>query len=187
MKQPKLLLPWGKTSILGHQSRTWHTLNACQIAVVCGTVDDSIHQELDRLDFPRSGRILNPRPDRGMFSSIRCAAQWPGWQPGLTHWAITLGDQPHLKLETLQALLEVSAAQPSKICQPRRAGHLRHPVLFPKRLFSKLKTSNALTLKQFLQPFANQIASCEVGDPGLDLDIDDPHDYERALALHQSS
>jgi molybdenum cofactor cytidylyltransferase len=187
MKQPKLLLPWGNTSILGHQLRTWHALGASQIAIVCASESDSIHKELDRLDFPLSGRILNPEPDQGMFSSIRCAARWPGWQPGLTHWAITLGDQPHLRVETLEALLKLSAAQPAKICQPFRLGHLRHPVVLPKKFFLQLKDSNASTLKDFLRPFAKQIAGCEVNDPGLDLDIDEPEDYQRALALNKNS
>src|SRR5947207_3201102 len=81
MKQPKLLLPWGPTSVVGHQIRVWQTLRVRQIAVVCGAGDDPIRKELDRLDFPPSNRIPNPDPDQGMFSSIRCAAQWPGWQP----------------------------------------------------------------------------------------------------------
>lgn len=187
MKQPKLLLPWGSTSILGHQIRTRHALGACQLAIVCASESDSIHKELDRLNFPSSNRILNPDPEQGMFSSIRCAAQWPGWQSDLTHWAITLGDQPHLRTTTLRTLLKLSAAQPAKICQPLRLGHLRHPVVLPKKFFLLLKDTTALTLKDFLRPFAKQIASCEVNDPGLDLDIDEPQDYQRALALPQDS
>src|SRR5258707_4016634 len=89
MKQPKLLLPWGKTSVLGHQIQTWQTLGARQIAVVCAAGDASIRAELDRLEFPPSCRIPNPGPEAGMFSSIICAAPWDGWKPGLTHCVIT--------------------------------------------------------------------------------------------------
>lgn len=187
MKRPKLLLPWGRTSVLGHQIQTWQTLRGRQIAVVCAAGDASIRAELDRLDFPASGRISNPEPEAGMFSSIRCAAQWNGWRPGLTHWAITLGDQPHLRVQTLQALLKLSAAQPAKICQPLRLGHLRHPVILTKKILLLLEDSSAPTLKEFLRPFAADIASCEVDDPGLDLDIDEPQDYEMALALHRAT
>jgi CTP:molybdopterin cytidylyltransferase MocA len=162
-------------------------LGASQTGIVCASEADSIHKELDRLNFPASCRIPNPNPDEGMFSSIRCAAQWSGWQPGLTHWAITLGDQPHLRAETLKALLKLSAAQPDKICQPLRLGHLRHPVVLPKRFFLLLKDATALTLKDFLSAFKKQITSCEIDDPGLDLDIDEPSDYKRALALHRAS
>ena len=43
--------------------------------------------ELDRLGFPPGNRIPNPDPQRGMFSSIQCAAAWGGWDPALNCWA----------------------------------------------------------------------------------------------------
>src|SRR5262245_31955866 len=96
MGRPKLLLPWGKTSVLGHLIGQWEGLGAKQIAVVCAEGDSAMHAELNRLEVPHVGRSLNPAPGRGMFSSIRCAAEWSGWRDGLTHWVIVLGDQPHL-------------------------------------------------------------------------------------------
>src|ERR1035438_4891955 len=90
MGRPKLLLPWGKTSVLGHLIAQWQALGAKQIAVVCAAADQAVFVELERLGFPATNRICNPAPDRGMFSSVQCAAQWEGWQPALTHWAIVL-------------------------------------------------------------------------------------------------
>src|SRR3989442_15619712 len=92
MGRPKLLLPWGKTSVIGHLIGRWQELGAQQIAVVCAAGEPSIQEELDRLRFSRANRISNPAPERGMFSSIQCAARWFGWEAGLTHWAIVLGD-----------------------------------------------------------------------------------------------
>jgi molybdenum cofactor cytidylyltransferase len=184
MGRPKLLLPWGKTSVLGQQLQSWQELSARQIAVVCAGGDELMRTEMDRLNFPASDRIQNPQPERGMFGSIRCAAQWPGWSAGLTHWAITLGDQPHLRLETLRALLQFSATQPGRVCQPRRLGHLRHPVILPKEVFRQLAQTSAPTLKEFLKPISGEIAACDIDDAGLDLDLDTPADYERAVALY---
>src|SRR5262245_7381093 len=118
MGQPKLLLPWRQTSVLGHLLETWSALKARQIAVACARGAQAIDDELDRLTFPKENRIYNPAPDRGMFSSIQCAADWGGWNPELTHWIITLGDHPQLKQETLQALLDFSATQGDRIWQP---------------------------------------------------------------------
>ena len=139
--------------------------------------------ELDHLKFRAGNRILNPQPELGMFSSICCASRWPGWVPGLTHWAITLGDQPHLRPETLQALLAFSAQQPASVCQPRCAGRLRHPVILPKEPFLRLRDAGCSTLREFLRSLPEEPASCDIDDPGLDFDIDTPADYERALAL----
>lgn len=183
MGRPKMLLPWGATSVLGHLIGQWQTLGAAQIAVVCAVGDAAVPEELRHLGFPVDHCIVNPTPESGMFSSIQCAAHWLGWKPSLTNWAILLGDQPHLRPETLRALLEFAAARPEKICQPSRAGRPRHPVLLPAATFAQLKNSSAENLKQFLQTQAADLALCEMEDPGLDMDIDQPSDYERALQM----
>jgi molybdenum cofactor cytidylyltransferase len=183
MGKPKLLLPWGKTSVLGHLVEQWRALRARQAAVVCAPADQAILAELDRLGIPARNRLCNPAPDRGMFSSIQCAAQWAGWNAGLTHWAIVLGDQPLVRLDTLRKVLEFSAARSEMICQPVRGGHGRHPVVLPKTAFLALASSPAATLKEFLQARAGEVVLCPVDDPGLDVDIDRPEDYERAVKL----
>src|SRR5262245_11470944 len=176
MGRPKLLLPWGKTSVLGHLIGQWEGLGAKQIAAVCAEGDNGMHAELNRLEVPHVGRILNPAPGRGMFSSIRCAAEWSGWKDGLTHSVIVLGDQPHLSRAACQRLLEFSQSRPGSVCQPRQGGHRRHPVVMPKVIFKKLANSTAADLKEFLGDCQTEF--CESEDEGLGLDIDRPDDYE---------
>ena len=181
-----MLLPWRDTSVLGHLLRTWTILGAEQIAVVCAEKASEIHTELDRLDFTRQDRIVNPKPELGMFSSIQCAARWPNWQTSLTNFAVVLGDQPHLLRRTLEQLLDFAAAHPGNICQPLRNGRRRHPVILPRETFTKLGEFSGADLKQFLNSAPESLAGCEVNDPGLDLDLDSPADYERAKALADS-
>ncbi len=181
MGRPKLLLPWGNTTVVGHLVTQWTRLGARQIAVVSAPGAQALRDELGRIGFPAANRIVNPSPERGMFGSVQCAAQWPGWEPELTHWAITLGDQPHLRESTLRALLDFVTAQPVKICQPLRHGHRRHPVVLPRPAFEALRTSTASDLKHFLQARPDELAGFEADDAGLDLDLDEPADYERAL------
>jgi len=183
MGRPKLLLPWGQTSVLGHLLQKWNQLGAAQIAVVYAADAKMIAAELDRLDFSPANRIQNPVPESGMFSSIQCAANWEGWSSELTHWLITLGDQPHLSATTLRTLLEFGARNPNKICQPMRSERRKHPVLFPKRFFHELKNSNARDLKIFLLEQAVNLSGFESYDAGLDLDMDTPADYEQALKI----
>ena len=44
MGRPKLLLPWGATSVLGHQIQTWRSLSVGQIATVVatGTINERV-------------------------------------------------------------------------------------------------------------------------------------------------
>jgi molybdenum cofactor cytidylyltransferase len=183
MGRPKMLLPWGATTVLGHLITTWSCLPAEQVAVVCAPTDAALAAELDRLHFPVASRIVNPYPSRGMFSSIQCAAHWSGWSTALTHWAIILGDQPHLRPTTLATLADVATRHPGKICQPVLGGHARHPVILAADAFAALKDSNDETLKQFLQRSSADVQLVELDDPGLDLDLDHPADYEKARRL----
>lgn len=180
MGKPKLLLPWGTTSILEHLIHQWTNLGAAQVAVVRAANDAAVGSELDRIGFPAGNRIANPEPERGMFSSIQCAARWGGWKADLTHWAIVLGDQPHLAAETLRRLLEFAAARPGHICQPARRGRPRHPVLLPKAALGRLKDCQESNLKEFLENARPAVSLCELEDPGLDFDLDTPSDYEEA-------
>ena len=184
MGRPKLLLPWGPGSILSHLLGQWRGLGAEQVAVVCATGDAALEQELARLGFPCQNVIWNPTPDRGMFSSVQCAARWPGWHSGLTHWCIALGDQPHLRPRTLRGLLRLARSRRNNICQPSWQGRKRHPVVLPRSVFEQLARTEAQNLKAFLEP--SEIAQFEADDPGLALDIDRPEDYENALRLHET-
>ncbi len=183
MGRPKLLLPWGQTSVLGHLLRQSGALNAQQIAVVCAAEAAALLQELVRLDFRDENRIFNATPERGMFSSIQCAANWTGWQTDITHWLILLGDQPHLRLETLEALIDLGRRNPEKICQPMRGQRRKHPVLMPKQAFQQLRNTSANDLKMFLVDRASELSGFASRDAGLDCDMDTPEDYEKLLSM----
>lgn len=183
MGRPKLLLPWQGTTVLGHLLDTWGELGAAQLAVVTAPSNAPVAAELARAGVLERDCISNPEPERGMMSSIRCAAAWPGWKADLSHFLITLGDQPHVQTSTLRSLLDVAGAHPGQVCQPARGGRPRHPVLFPRELFLQLATTPAENLKQFLLGIPDRRATFESDDSGLEFDLDEPADYERALRL----
>ena len=180
MGQPKMLLPWQKTTVLGHLIAQWRELDVPEITVVCAANDEGIDRELDRIGFAQERRIVNPSPAEGMLSSIQAAARWPGWKTMLTHWAIALGDQPHLAKETLRAVRAFAAQNPDLICQPSRNHRPRHPVFLPRYAFGSIAHTTHRTLKEFLGEHAFRTRLIEVNDPGLDLDLDTPADFTEA-------
>ncbi len=179
MGRPKLLLPWGDTTIIGHLLRQWLALRADQIAIVCRPGDQGLHAELDRLAIPSDNWIENPQPERGMFSSIQCAANWKGWKDELAVWAIVLGDQPQLRLDTLRALLAFYRKHKDEICQPAFGGRACHPVLLPHRAFTELKQTRVNTLREFLERSSCSKCQCPLDDPGLEADLDTPEDFKK--------
>lgn len=185
MGRPKLLLPWRGTTVIGELLAQWREIGAGQITVVLRPADMALAAELDQLNFPPAYRIENPQPEQGMFSSIVCAAYWDRWQPELSHWAIVLGDQPHLQPGTLRQLLEFSAQNRAMICQPVFGGRTRHPVILPRPAFVELKNTGAATLKEFMKLTAVPRVQCSMADAGLSLDMDTPEDYKRLTISHQ--
>ena len=179
MGRPKLLLPWRDTTVIGAILRQWRELGAAQITVVHRPNDAPLAAEMDRLGLPAHARIENPQPERGMFSSIVCAANWPGWRTEISSWAIALGDQPHLNSDTLRQLLAFHSAHAGAICQPEFDGHTRHPVILPRAAFALLKDSRAATLKDVLKQIPVPRVQCAVTDAGLALDMDTPEDYKQ--------
>jgi molybdenum cofactor cytidylyltransferase len=184
MGRPKLLLPWGDTTVIGHIIRQWRELRAAQITVVHRPGDMGLTAELERLNFPASDRIENPQFENGMFSSILCAAKWSGWRSDISSWAFVLGDQPHLQMETLRVLLANAVQNMDAICQPVLNGRAGHPVILPRSVFDELKQSRAETLKDFLKLYTRRCVQCPVADAGLLLDLDRPEDYDKAVKFH---
>jgi len=183
MGRSKLLLPWGGSSVLSHLVAQWQRVGARQIGIVHAAEDSLLCAELQRLHIVPENWIPNPEPARGMFSSIVCAARWTGWRGDLSHFAIVLGDQPHLRTETLHELVRLCSQNQDQVCQPSFHGRRVHPVIVPKNIFIELATTRVATLKEFLALLS--IASFDSKDPGLELDLDDPNDYARALELRK--
>jgi molybdenum cofactor cytidylyltransferase len=179
MGRSKLLLPWRSGTVLEHLVGQWRALGVGQVGVVMAEGDEAIRRELDRLGI--ADRILNPRPDRGMFSSIQGAALWAGWSSATSHWVVSLGDQPQVRLDTLRQLLECSARNPGKICQPGRRGHPRHPVVIPGAVWGELARSREEHLQAFLAGREGDRFCIPCEDEGLDIDVDTPEDYRVVL------
>ena len=186
MGRPKLLLPWRGTSVIAHLVAQWRRLEATQIAIVCRREDKLLATELRRIGFPPRHCIVNPNPERGMFSSIVCAAKWKGWDARVTAWVISLGDQPHLQMETLRTVLLFHARHPDAVCQPFFEKHRRHPVLLPRDAFLALRKTHASNLHEYLQRSNFKRMECSIEDSGLSLDLDYPEDYNRLSTEHRA-
>jgi molybdenum cofactor cytidylyltransferase len=180
MGEPKLLLPWGSSSIIGHLISVWRLVGATQLAIVCAPPPHPIHVELDRLGFPCNSRIVNPAPALGMFSSIQAAARWTGWKPNLSHFALALGDQPQISASLILTIFKHAGQNPDAICQPALQKRPKHPVIFPRQTFFELATTTDVTLRDFLAKTQAPRSLVEVADETLNIDLDTPAHYRLA-------
>jgi molybdenum cofactor cytidylyltransferase len=180
MGRSKPMLPWGAGTIVQHHLATWSGLGAEQLAVVLRSEDCALGQELDRIAPDGTARIYNDAPEDGMMGSVRLAARWAGWTRGLSHWALVLGDQPHVRLETLAALMKHAGAHPGMICQPSANGARGHPVILPRPGWRRLAESNFSTLRDFLHRHEVLRSFMICDDSGVTDDFDPPESYHAA-------
>jgi len=149
------------------------------MALVCRRADRPLAAEWRRLGFPPRHRIVNPETGTGHVQLDCLRGRMERVGGGLTAWVIALGDQPHLRMATLRALLAFSKKTSAAVCQPAFGGHRRHPVILPRDAFLELRRSGARTLKEFLRQTAVPLLECPAKDCGLSFDLDFPEDYER--------
>jgi molybdenum cofactor cytidylyltransferase len=176
MGAPKMLLPWGGTTVLGHQVDVWLGLGAATVGVVHAVDDLPVVREIAR----HSGVMAIPNSDpdgAGMWGSIRCAVSWPGWPAGLTHFGLALGDQPHLRPSTLADLLSFARRFSCSICQLSYQGVPQHPIVFPLAWWARLASHAGPTLNDFLIAHHADCSWRELPEPSLRLDLDTPADY----------
>lgn len=180
MGRPKLCLPWGETTILGHLLAQWRAAGADKIIVVHGPGETPVTRELDRLGIPADQRAANLAMERGMMGSVAMAARLAAQDTKLTHLVIALGDQPHLRMETLRELLRACETAPGKIVRVVFDGKPGHPLALPANVLAELSVTSSATLREFLR--LKEIPVCDLtsDDSGVLLDLDTPDDYARA-------
>jgi molybdenum cofactor cytidylyltransferase len=175
----KLLLPWGEKTILTHLLDQWRSTGAAQIAPVIDPSDQPLRKALAHAGFSPSDWIENRSPQLGMFSSLQEASRWTGWLSTLTHWIISLGDQPHIQISTLRLLLDAARKNPARICQPALNGHTAHPIILPAGNFRELAQNNVPDLRTYIQSRETFRLRVPVKDAGVSGDLDTPEDYAR--------
>lgn len=183
MGRPKLLLPWGNTTVAGHLLRLWSRLGPMDVLAVLAPADDRLAEELSTRRPANLALTIvrNPEPDRGMFSSVQVAAARTRGLSHVTHWFVSLGDQPLIRGETLARLREASQDRPEAIWQPARDGRPRHPILLPAGELGAVAEARGPTLKEWLAGREAVRALMPSDDDGLDVDLDTPGDYAAAI------
>ena len=179
MGLPKMLLPWGQTSVLGQVVATFAACGTHEIIVVSGGAREAVEAETRRLadQFPVRC-IYNPQHETGeMLSSLRCGLSALGPQTDAA--LIGLGDQPQVSPEAVQQVISAFAATQAALIVPSHNLRRGHPWLAQRALWSQLlAVQPPQTLRDFLNASAAQISYVETDSTVLK-DLDTPEDYRR--------
>ena len=185
MGQPKLLLPWGKTSVLGQvvamfsAGLSTDSSTNSEILVVTGGARELVETEMARLALQYPLRVVyNPEYVLGgMLSSIKAGLLALG--PETRAALIGLGDQPQVREETVRHICTAFFQTESPIVIPSFQSRRGHPWLATKPLWPEiLALPPSSTPRQFLDAHAGKIEYV-AADESILQDLDTLEDYNR--------
>lgn len=177
MGQPKMLLPWGETTVLGRVISTFRSAGIDDLVVVVGgtrkPVDEIVKQNGARSvfnkDFAKGEMLLS------LQRGIR--AQFPQAQATL----IGLGDQPQIQEGTVRLICETFEKSKSRLIVPSFQMRRGHPWLIERALWNDLlDMSPGQSPRDFLNQHAPEIEYVQVETSSILADLDTMEDYRRA-------
>ena len=132
--QPKQLLPFGGTTLLGWViAQAQRAAGFDELVVVLGRAADEIRQ---RVDFGSAKVVENPVFGEGCASSYRAGIG--ALDPQSEAIMIILGDQPGIKPDVIDRVAEGWRQGQSQIALCSYHGRKGHPMIFAKPLFDQL-------------------------------------------------
>lgn len=180
MGEPKQLLPWGDTTVLGAVVANLSAAGAAPVVCVVGHRRDEVETALHG-----SSAILVHNPDYlegEMLSSFQAGirhlsgAHHPE-QPYLGA-LLALGDQPHIPVPVIAQVIEQARRTPHSLVIPSHAMRRGHPIYLPAALWPELLAlSLDDTLRTLVRCHERSIVYVTVATDAILRDMDTPDDY----------
>ena len=145
MGTQKLLLPWAGKTVIEHVVDPLLASRVDQVLVITGHDHEPLQRTL--ANYPVTLEY-NDQYTQGMLSSVRCGLK--ALPENCTGVLVALGDQPTLKVSTVNCLLDQFLQHP-QIVLPTYQGRRGHPLLFSCAYASEILTQYDGTGSAFLE------------------------------------
>lgn len=183
MGRPKMLLPWGETTILGKVIWTIQQAGLSRIIVVTGGDRENVEKLVKSMDVEL---VFNENYENGeMLSSLQCGLNHLArstfgkeQQPCTEAALICLGDQPQIKSNVVLSVIQEYSKPGIGLVVPSINFHRGHPWLISSRYWEEiLKLRRPNTPRDFLNAHSEDIRYIEFDDSSLLADVDTIDDY----------
>lgn len=178
MGRPKMILPWGKSSIIGTVVSTLVAAGLTQVVVVTGGSSSEVEKALE--GFPDQ-IVFNPLYENGeMLYSIQIGLSALSTK---THAAlVVLGDQPQMQIDIVRSVIKAyQKTEQVTLIIPSFQMRRGHPWLVSRSLWPGiLALTPPATMRDFVQENAKSIHYLNVNTPTVLADLDTPEDYGRS-------
>ncbi len=191
MGKAKQLLPFGRTTLLGHVMDTVQSAGLDCVVLVLGFKAGQIRHALNlpRREQARPDRtsiqvIDNPDWHKGQSFSV--AAGLKALPADMDGALFLLGDQPLVTARTIHHLVSAFQTTDHWIMAPCFKGQRGNPVLVASPLFDRLtQPVGDAGARVLFKEFRHRMHCLAVDDPGIVRDVDTPEDYA-ALVREQN-
>lgn len=174
MGKPKLLLPWGETTVLGHVLQTIQAAEVTDILVITGGAREGV----ERVCNAHQVRTLH-NPDfeyTDMLESIQFGIS--GQLPEVSATLICPGDHPQIETEVVQMVCASHQKQGCSLVVPSFKMRRGHPWLVARQYWAEiLNLRSPQSMRDFLNNHSQEILYVEVNSPKILQDLDTPTDY----------
>jgi len=176
MGQPKLLLPFGRSTIIETVVQSLMESSLDGILVVLGHRGQGI---LDKLKNYAVETTVNPHYQRGMLSSVQWGFRKLPRDAGAA--LVILGDQPGVSAQTIDLIIGAFKSRDKGIVLPIYKDSGGHPLLVDIKYRREIRSLDpAVGLRSLLSRHPDDILRVEVRDTSVLQDIDNPGDYRKA-------
>lgn len=178
MGQPKQILPWKNSTLLGHAIEVANSISST-IMIVLGANAEKIKKQLPN----QVKNILNKDWESGMGTSIAKGIAAFEQSADLDRVLIMLVDQPLIDVQYLQKLIDNANQNLNNIVATTYKNNAGVPALFPKKYFSELKLLNAdYGAKHLMRKLEENLTL--VDSNGKAADLDTPSNYQSFWERH---
>ncbi len=171
----KLLLPWGKKTVLTHCADALIQSRVKEVIVVLGDRTKILKNQLRRR---KVKVVMNPYYRKGMSTSIRKGIRTI--DPNSHGILIALGDMPFLGSRTINSLIRTFCQGKGTIVVPSFRGRKGHPVIFHRKHEKELlQLKEDVGGKSIIESHPGEVRLVQIRSEGVIKDIDTWKDYKK--------
>lgn len=176
MGMPKMALPWGDRTVIGHVVHVLACAGISEVIVVTGGARDEVQEALQTLPVRE---VYNSNYQQGeMVSSIQLGLSSMGDQ--FEAALVVLGDQPQIQARVVMDLIQAYTKDRKALVVPSYQMRRGHPWLVDRSLWPfVLAMKGPETLRDFLNAHQSGIHYVTVDTPTILQDLDTPGDYQK--------
>ena len=184
MGQPKLLLPWGESTVIASLLTSLKKADVTQTCVVVRRDDDRLRIAIEAEGGWCVSLTVDP-PDMRASVEFGLAEIRRRFHPRLEEgWLLIPADHPAIDVDLLRELIQVWKVKSPQILVPRHGIRRGHPTFFRWWLADEIRQiPPEQGLNWLLRTYDPQVVEVSVDQQTVLADLDTPDDYEQLKRL----